>query len=157
MNKQAAALLLGYLTAQLEDIHNLYAKLHTTGPGDEERTIYLGYLLHNLYCALEDLFMEIAKTFENQIEDPSRFHKALLKRMTIEVPKIRPSVLSRKSHRALNELRGFRHLFRHAYGYTLDPNKVVTLKSSIEQHWNEIMTDLNLFSEFLQKIVDSQK
>jgi hypothetical protein len=41
MNKKAAALLLGYLTAQLEDIHNLYAKLQTTDPGDEERTIYL--------------------------------------------------------------------------------------------------------------------
>jgi hypothetical protein len=153
VNKQAAALLLGYLTAQLEDIHSLYTKLRATNPGNEERTIYIGYLLHNLYCALEDLFLEIAKTFENHIEDPSRFHQALLKQMTIEVPKIRPSVLSRKSHRVLDELGGFRHLFRHAYGYTLDSNKVVTLKSSIEQHWNEIMTDLNIFKAFLHTLL----
>jgi hypothetical protein len=117
----------------------------------------LGYLLHNLYCALEDLFLEIAKTFENQIEDPSRFHKALLKRMMITVPKIRPQVLSRQSHRVLDELRGFRHVFRHAYGYALDTDKVVILKASVEKHWNTILADLDVFKIFLQTIVDSNK
>lgn len=157
MNKEAAALLLGYLTAQLEDIHSLYAKLQETNPGNEERTIYLGYLLHNLYCALEDLFMEIAKTFENQIEDPARFYKLLLKRMMVAVPKIRPPVLSRESHRVLDELRGFRHIFRHAYGYALDPDKVVNLKESVEKHWNTVLADLDVFKTFLTTLIESEK
>ncbi|MGB9857741.1 MAG: hypothetical protein ACPLKX_06350 [Dictyoglomaceae bacterium] len=78
----------------------------------------------NLYNAFEDLFSEISKSFENKIEDASFFHKELLRRMTLEIPGIRPKVLSKESFIILNELRGFRHIFRHAYTYEIIPEKV---------------------------------
>lgn len=80
--------------------------------------------LRDLYNTFEDLFVEIAKTFENRIENPIFFHKELLKRMTIEVPKIRPKVLSKESFFILDKLRGFRHIFRHAYNYEISPEKL---------------------------------
>ncbi|HDI75373.1 MAG TPA: hypothetical protein ENF55_05390 [Thermoprotei archaeon] len=87
----------------------------------------LAYRLHNLYCAYEDLFKIIAKFFENRIEDPSRYHIELLRRMLIEIKGIRPNLISEKTYVYLNELRGFRHVFRHAYVVGLDVDRIISL------------------------------
>ena len=76
-------------------------------------------------------FQEIAKTFENKVEDPAKYHRELLKRMYMDIPGIRPKSLSLESYHALDELRGFRHIFRHAYDYELDPERVDSLKQKI--------------------------
>lgn len=65
----------------------------------------------------------IARAFENQI-DGRRYHVDLLRRMKMEITGVRPPLLSEALERDLNELRAFRHLFRHAYGIDLDPAKV---------------------------------
>lgn len=151
MKKEAIALLLGYLNNQKEIIDTLLANIKSADASSEEKTVNLGYLLHNLYCALEDLFQEIAKTFENRIEDPSKFHRELLKRMLIEVPKIRPRVLSKESYQMLDELRGFRHIFRHSYAYSLSSEKVALLKQSLLSAWDQIKKDMAHFEMFLQR------
>jgi len=84
----------------------------------------LAYQLHNLYCAYEDLFKIVAGFFENSIEDPSKYHAELLKRMKMEIEGVRPALISEESFKLLNSLRGFRHFFRHAYSYELDERKV---------------------------------
>lgn len=151
MKKEAIALLLGYLNNQKEIIDTLLADIKSADASSEEKTVNLGYLLHNLYCALEDLFQEIAKTFENRIEDPSKFHRELLKRMLIEVPKIRPRVLSKESYQMLDELRGFRHIFRHSYTYSLSSEKVALLKQSLLSAWDKIEKDIAHLEMFLQR------
>lgn len=83
----------------------------------------LAYQLHNLYGACEQLFELVARAFENQI-DARRYPVDLLRRMKMEIAGVRPALLSESLERDLNELRGFRHLFRHAYGVDLDPDKV---------------------------------
>ncbi|RDV81206.1 hypothetical protein [Ammonifex thiophilus] len=156
MRKQDLALLLGYFSHQREIINELMGKIQKADTSTEERTIALGYLLHNLYCALEDLFREVADTFENKIEDPSRYHRELLKRMALEVPKIRPRLLSRESHQLLEELRGFRHVFRHSYTYSLIPEKVEALKEKILSGWAAVEKDLGDFELFLGKQLEKQ-
>lgn len=42
----------------------------------------------------------------------------------IAIEGVRPAVLSEDSYRLLDSLRAFRHVFRHAYSYELDPQKV---------------------------------
>jgi uncharacterized protein YutE (UPF0331/DUF86 family) len=108
-------------------------------------------LLHNLYCSLEDIFQEIAKTFENKVEDPAKYHRELLKRMYMDIPGIRPRLLSQESYRVLDELRGFRHIFRHAYDYELDPERIGDLKQKIIVNWNYVWKDLHSFMSFLQE------
>lgn len=149
MRKESISVLLGYFNLQEEEIEKIYKEIESTEPINKEKTIYLAYNLHNLYNALEDLFIEIAKTFENRIENPIFFHKELLKRMTIEVPKIRPKVLSKESFFILDELRGFRHIFRHAYTYEISPEKLSTLKSKLIENWDKIKKDLTEFKNWL--------
>ena len=44
--------------------------------------------------------------------------------MKIPIEGMRPALVSEESYRRLDALRAFRHFFRHAYSYELDPKKV---------------------------------
>lgn len=121
------------IDSQWKEILKLYSSIEKKGEllrgnmDNEVLTDSLAYKLHNLYSAYEDLFKMVAGFFENQIEDFSRYHTSLLKRMLIEIEGIRPNVLSEESFKILDELRGFRHVFRHAYSYGLDAERIIKL------------------------------
>ncbi|MQL53250.1 hypothetical protein GFC01_13480 [Desulfofundulus thermobenzoicus] len=87
----------------------------------------LGYQLHNLYCAFEDLFKIVARTFENEVTSMARYHTELLRRMTLDIKGVRPALFSRETGELLDNLRAFRHFFRHAYAYQLDPRKLAVV------------------------------
>ncbi|MCP4360654.1 MAG: hypothetical protein GY796_21815, partial [Chloroflexi bacterium] len=114
--------------AQLEKIEQVYEELedragqiHSNHPGSIEST---AYQLHNLYSAAEDLFKIVAGAFENSVADLSRWHTELLHRMTLDIQGVRPALLSTESAELLDELRAFRHVFRHAYMRRLDFSRV---------------------------------
>jgi hypothetical protein len=125
MEKEGIAILKAELGAQVGEIEKIYVRLEERskkkGKVAAEST---GYQLHNLYCAFEDLFELVAKTFENNIHDKGRYHLELLKRMSIAIEGVRPALLTEEVIVLLNNLRSFRHLFRHAYAYDLDEKKV---------------------------------
>ena len=73
----------------------------------------------------------------------------LLKRMTIEVKGVRPPLLSKEVYRILDELRGFRHVFRHAYSYELDPEKVIQLAEKALKLEEAFRRDIEAFKEKL--------
>jgi hypothetical protein len=156
MKKAQLAVLLGFLESQQEIIGNILAEIRSTEPDTREKKSHLGYLLHNLYCALEDLLQEVARTFENRVEDPARYHKELLKRLHLEVPGIRPRLLHTPGYQLLNELRGFRHIFRHAYDYELDEVRLGQLKAKVMQSWAAVAEDLGQFGRFLREALESE-
>ncbi len=119
--------------------------------------IILGYALHNLYCSLEDLFEQVAYTFENTIEDPARFHAELLKRMKLDVPNIRPAFLSDESYRVLSDLRAFRHVFRHGYDYTLDGPRVKASSVAALDIWDMLERDKDQFRAFLLELMEVEE
>ena len=125
MEQERLALLRAEIDAQLKEIESIYGKLEERKRKRGKAAVEsLGYQLHNLYCAFEDLFKIVAATFENHIEDKNRYHLELLKRMAIPIEGVRPALLSQKNYTLLDNLRSFRHFFRHAYSYELDERKV---------------------------------
>lgn len=128
------------LRAQLDDdarFVRLSAARHNDMVGRAARstdsdmaTMAVAYLLHNLYTALEGYFLRIAKHFENGIDDRS-WHRELLERMKIEIPGIRPAVISHDMVEPLDELRRFRHLFRNPYKSTLKPQRVAEMSDTV--------------------------
>ena len=79
----------------------------------------IGYLLHGFYNGCENIFRSIARFFENDL-GPTSWHKDLLKRMRMEIPGYRPKVIDDELYIVLDDFRGFRHKFRHAYAFELD-------------------------------------
>jgi len=79
------SILVGYMEQQLKIIKELSEKIFFSSKelSSEKDTYYVALLLHNLYNAFEDLFREVARTFENHVEDPSRYHRELLSFVTL--------------------------------------------------------------------------
>lgn len=125
MEKAQLAVLRAEIETQLKEIKEIYARIEERRKKKDQITIEsLGYQLHNLYCAFEDLFEIVARTFENQIENKSRYHSELLKRMAISIEGVRPALISKESYPLLDNLRAFRHFFRHAYTQSLDERRL---------------------------------
>lgn len=102
-----------------------------SGATDELDYAALGYTIHNLYSLLENYALRIAKVFENQIDERT-WHREPVKRMTLEIETVRPAVWSRELARHIDELRRFRHAFRHVYDSSLDPDKLMLAQAHVE-------------------------
>ena len=128
MDEARLALLTSEMNAQVKVIDAIYAKIEGRREGieeNQERLESLAYQLHNLYCAFEDLFKIVADFFENTIEDKTRYHIELLRRMSISIEGIRPALIkSEETYKLFDNLRAFRHFFRHAYGYEIEVRKI---------------------------------
>jgi hypothetical protein len=125
LDKAQLSILKAQVSNQVEAIENLFEKVEVRkNPQSSAEWESLAFRLHNLYCAFEDLFKIVAGFFENQLDDKSKYHMELLKRMMIEIEGIRPALLNPRTVRLLDNLRAFRHFFRWAYTAELDKRKL---------------------------------
>jgi len=99
-----------------------------------------GSILHDFYTGIEKILEDIAKEVDRRVPDGEGWHTDLLQQMTLDIPGLRPSVLSAFTAKKLREYLGFRHLFRKRYGFELDwikmkrlLLKMPTIVSSVEQ------------------------
>ncbi|MCP4663609.1 MAG: hypothetical protein GY856_50130 [bacterium] len=123
------------LERDLEVIAELYDELPEalSDEARKEELIVVGFHLHGIYNAFENVFRNIARTFENTIDDPAGWHTQLLQRMCLDLRPIRPAVIDAAAYEKLDELRRFRHLFRTVYGIVLDPVRLsVALRKALE-------------------------
>ena len=114
-----------------------------------------GYWLHNLFCAYEDLFKIVSAFWENNIGNDGTFHKTLIKRMMLTIEGVRPALLSDESFCHLDELRGFRHVFRHAYSYGLDDERVIYLLKKVLNQKGNVLGELKAFRKKIYSILSS--
>jgi hypothetical protein len=94
-----------------------------TGSSDPLDWGALGFTLHSAYGILENYFQRVSKFFENSLP-PYGWQKALVEKMALDIPGVRPALLAEESlKRGALELLKFRHRFRNLYGEDLDPEK----------------------------------
>jgi hypothetical protein len=91
-----------------------------SGKVPPKELIFVAYHLHGLYTAFENIFRNVAAAFENHL-DPSGWHRQLLQRMQLDLTPLRPAVIDLEMYERLNQMLGFRHVFRAAYGVNLNP------------------------------------
>jgi predicted nucleotidyltransferase len=114
----------------------------------------IGYWMHNLYCAHEDLFKLVSGFWENNLDVNGDFHINLLKRMLVDIEAVRPALIREKSYAFLNELRGFRHVFRHAYSYGLDDERVTFLLRKTIRERDTVLKDIATFRSKIQVLLE---
>ncbi|MCL4299955.1 MAG: hypothetical protein KJ077_29750 [Anaerolineae bacterium] len=150
-------LLQAEIRANLASIRQVYQEIDALGPQatGSQQDIVRGYYIHVLYGLFENLFVQIAEQFGNNIADTAQWHTQLLKRMTLDIKPIRPPVISQETYICLNELRSFRHLFRNAYLLQFDPERLnlvlreaLTLESIYE-------AEMNAFLDFLEQLAQT--
>ncbi len=153
MDEGAFSVLDAELRARCRDIDRIANRIEerrrTFDQGVATEVDSMGYQLHNLYGAFEQLFEEVARFFENRI-DEARYHSDLIRRMQLEIRGIRPALLSEATALDLDELRRFRHFFRHAYATELDPRRVAELVAKVSGIRRSFGLDFERFLTRLQ-------
>ena len=119
---------------------------------DQKEIVFVGYRLHNLYNAAENIFRNIAETFGNHLGARSGWHADLLDRMRLDLTPLRPAIIDDQTFDQLDELRRFRHVFRAAYSVDLDAERmalVLRKALALRQH---LPRQLAGFLEFLDRL-----
>lgn len=88
----------------------------------------LALTLHTAYGVIENYFLRISKYFENNLP-VERWHKALVEKMALDIPGLRPAFLADEKIRdQAVELLKFRHRVRNLYGEEFDPAKTEAIQ-----------------------------
>lgn len=115
----------------------------------------LGFTLHNAYGTLENYFLRISKFFENSLPS-DRWHRALVEKMALEIPGIRPALLSDSSALKVTlELLKFRHRIRNLYGEDLDPVKTAAVQKTATDLATRFVGSHESFIAKLRAIADA--
>jgi hypothetical protein len=130
--------------------YNLFPGIHTnTFRGyplsDEDSCRVLETYLHDYYSCLEKIFIHVAVDIDNTLPKGEDWHKKLLQQMTWDITDARPSVLSKTTASKLNDLRGFRHVFRNIYGFNIHPEKIIKALNNLSEISLNVKSDINMF------------
>lgn len=109
----------------------------------------IGAILHDFYTGIEHLFERIAPELNGGLPAGPSWHRDLLENMTLDLPGVRPPLLSRETVHALEEFLRFRHLFRNLYGFELEWPKLRVLLDRLPETWSTVEADLERFLAFL--------
>lgn len=102
-------------------------RLEETSPGRLEAC---AYELNRFYNVFERMLERICEEFENHFERHGDYHERLLHRLALDLPGIRPAFIPSAELESIRELKGFRHLMRHAYDLTLREDRLAELARS---------------------------
>ena len=81
--------------------------------------------IHNVYNGIEDILLGLANDVDGLVPSGSSMHQDILDQMSVPIDDVRPAVLDEELYTSLTELKGFRHLVRHRYGFDLRGGKVL--------------------------------
>jgi hypothetical protein len=80
--------------------------------------------VHNIYNGIEDVMLNLANDVDGYVPTGESAHQDLLDQMSAAIDGKRPALLDSELYGLLVELKGFRHVVRHRYGFDLDLSKV---------------------------------
>ena len=146
------AILLGYYDKQLLLIQKLQGQVLSVDLSSYESRYVFAIKTQQFYTAIEDLLKQIAKSFENHIQDLAMFHKELLIRLHTTIPSIRPRVLSEESFLLLDKIRAFRHFVRHAYDCELIEEELRGIQNRLKTHHTSLEKDFSEFRQFVETL-----
>jgi hypothetical protein len=122
---------------------------------DELDLMALGGCLHGVYNALEAYFLRVAKFFENNV-DQQAWHRDLLDRMILEIPDIRPALLTDPDVvENIDELRRFRHLFRNLYKTRLKAPKLRIVYEAAKHIADDFLPMHRAFLSWLKSLAEA--
>lgn len=97
----------------------------------------IGGILHSFYNGLENIFVLIGKTLNFDFKSSSQWHRNLVDCMFAQ-----EHFLPADLRMLLTEYMGFRHFFRHTYGYTIKWEKCSHLFLGLPDFWETVRSSI---------------
>lgn len=135
-----------------ESIKALKTKIEK-GIGEEEYLVESAALkLQNFYTACERIFEKIAGEINGGVPTTPDWHHRLLKVMTLDIPEIRPPVITPNLEKRLLEYLKFRHIVRSIYGFELEVERLRPLMDDVPKVSLQLKEEVEKFFDFLKTI-----
>lgn len=109
----------------------------------------IGAIVHDFYTGAEHIFEKIAAELDGGVPGGSAWHRELLESMVLDLPSLRPPVLTTTTARALHEFLRFRHLFRNVYGFELEWTRLKPLLARLPTTSKQLESEVRTFLSFL--------
>lgn len=151
--------LAGRIRKELTDMERLVSKanraMYTARDNPRDMDLYIDSAslnLHDVYSGFEKIFRQIAATVDGDMPSAAEWHRELLEQMGLDLPQIRPPVLSSNALQLLDEYLRFRHVVRNVYTFSFDPERVGRLVKDLTTTFSIIKQELMEFAIFLEQI-----
>jgi hypothetical protein len=82
--------------------------------------------------------LRICRGFENHFDKRDDYHARLIQRLVLELPGIRPEFIPKTGISIVRELKGFKHVVRHAYDLEFRAPRVAELTQMAESLATEL-------------------
>ena len=131
---------------EMTKIDKLYAEWQGVDP--DTRTIIIrgkASIFHDFYCGAERVFKKIASELNGGIPAGEAWHQELLSDMKIDIPGLRPPVITEATYKLLLDFLSFRHKFRNIYGFELEFEKVADIERKFVDAHNKFTADIQAF------------
>ena len=144
----------GAVSRLCDDAREVLERFAAEQPGRLEVRIP-GGLIHDYYTGVETALERVVEVINGSYPTGADSHQRLLSVMALDVEGLRPAVISEQSRAELDELRKFRHFFRHAYMAQIDWDLLRTHLKRIARHHETLMGELRSFVDFIRGLADS--
>lgn len=141
--------------ASLDKIHSSFTSFRESvgdEPANELELRLFGSFLHDFYTCIERVFREIAVGVDGEEPTGQSWHKRLLDQMLLNIPGVRPSIISASLVPRLNDYLRFRHVFRNVYGFDLQWDKLSSLVKDHDEIYSDITSSIRSFIQFLLSV-----
>jgi hypothetical protein len=143
---------LGDVARVVDETTQALARLPNEPPPDVVTLHGMGGLLHDFYTGIEKVFSLVAPELNGGLPAGESWHRELLHTMTLDLPGIRPPLVSTATEEALVEYLRFRHLYRNLYGFKLRWQRVRELAVETSALWVTIRSELEHFLAVLDNV-----
>ena len=120
-----------------------------TDLADEADLALVAWSLHHAYCAIEAVLERVARVLEGGVPAGADWHRELVSGAFREIINVRPCIFRATNAVQLHDLRGFRHVVRHAYDFELEVAPLQRLRAITLELRDQLAADLDEFDRWL--------
>ena len=135
---------------ELQGLTGLLEESDGAPSGDDPYTLRArGSILHDFYGRVEGIFERIADELDGGRPQGARWHRQLLDSMTLEIPSVRPAVITPELAGRLREFLAFRRRFRNLYGFDLYGERLTPLEARMGEVLDLFEAQVRTFLDWL--------
>ncbi|MFN8592282.1 MAG: hypothetical protein U0031_12555 [Thermomicrobiales bacterium] len=156
------AVLAGRIRQDLSELERVAARaeqaMRAYQERDEDRDLLVDAAalnVHDFYTGLERIFTRVATTLDQTLPAGPEWHRELLKQMAVEIPGLRPAVLTPELVADVDEFLRFRHVVRHLYAFELDPERIDRLVHRLGPTSRALLAALASFATALEMMAEA--
>jgi ABC-type transporter Mla subunit MlaD len=144
---------------ELDDLERLVARANravsTAKKNPQDADLFLDSAslnLHDIYSGFERIFKQIAATVDGTVPTGAEWHREILEQMGLDLPRVRPPILTREAIQSLDEYLRFRHVVRNVYTFSFDPERIGRLVKELDAVFEKLKQELSAFADFLETV-----